>query len=168
MKISNCTINNVKSIQDNSVNDEKDITKMLRIYFDAFYYLESKINKPCYPITMHYTIVQAIQKNIIKDLRIIFNGLVLVSIDITVYPNTIFGNLFIPFYTDRYFNIYEQNLQYNDVYLQALDSNKQEILSERIISEGKSTTPTDFGARCPDGKFINFRISEGCLGMPSF
>jgi len=146
-----------------------------RDFLLAHYQFVNTTNKPCYPITLSSTLKNLVQQGKVVRLELTFNDLPMISVNLYKHPEAVSGELFIPFYADDYFNLYEIDLHCNDVRVNAYDSADILLNSDLILKANDEcmscdqTIPRDYKdylIRDRDNMFKMIRICHGALGIP--
>lgn len=123
-------------------------------------------NKICYPITFPEEWNPLIENKQIDTLLLVANDLVLCKVNILKHPEAIHRNMFFPFFTDKYFNIYDLTLENNDIRIVA-DLGGKIVGNYDVPTSKENGLVQDFICRDWDDKLCIIRISGGALGLPS-
>ncbi len=133
----------------------------------------SSTNKLAYPITLPSHFIDLINNNSVSTLSLLANDLVLFTVNIKKYPQSLGRNneFFIPFFSDKYFNIYTLNSELNTISIEAETTDFKRY--NHVIIEKKEEKESPLGPslekfliRTYDGNFIILQLSNGAYGFP--
>jgi len=130
--------------------------------------LNKSINKLCYPILLPYEIMEVIDD--IITISIFAHGNILCTVDIKKYPQSIHNNLFFPFYSDKYFNLYIVDAKYSEIYIEA-KTIKNKVIKCIFERDHKNIIPSEkshFHLKTHEGEFKYLASSGGVLGFITY
>ncbi len=135
---------------------------------------ENAINNICYPITLPNFCLDNIDR-----IDLCANNMPIVSVDVKLYPKSLYNNglsppfnttFFIPFYTDKCFNIYELDAYQNEISLKYYNNSlRTEIYKFVIKKKTKDEKMKDiqqFLIREWDGSYKILKLQNGVFGFP--
>lgn len=131
--------------------------RKLKLYHNLRWEFNELTDKLCYPILLPEEL-QAMLGDI-STITLWQGGNILAKVDIKKYPRSVCGNMFFPFYADKYFNVYDNNA--NDLYLTASNT-KNKYNYDVAVSSNPYVTQEEFFIRNWDG---SFNVLDLCLGM---
>ena len=135
--------------------------------------LIAKVNKLCYPITLSPLMMSHIEDREYDTLSLLANDMVICRVNFRKYPLCVKDNLFFPFYTDKYFNIYELETYNNDIALEISSStSKYSYIIKKTPRNSCKSKMVDFILKFHEDndakKYTVLRFSCGALGFPIF
>lgn len=126
--------------------------------------LSNRANTICHPITLQSEMVSLIENKEIDQLLLIANGNVLAHVDIIKHPRAVHNDMFYPFFTDEYFNIYDLPLEeYSNITVVGTLNNK-DVKRHRIDNKKEHNNLKQyFLCKNWDGKMTMLIVIDGCI-----